>query len=231
MKKGLKKGITLLSIILATSGCIKDVNTNNQQETTVLKQQVELLEQSKTEIENEVKQIDGSWMNLTTEQKLKDFDYLYKMLKENYPYFGVSKRCSMDMDERYFEIREAIQGCESDEAYFELLRQYCSNGIGHLDVWGTRYFRQLQDYKKWSEEDAHLERIYKVLDNEVSKENYKKMQTYYEKKEQAQACQEVEQSEQPEQTAEIAQDTVEVFQNVETQIIKKDEIAYMALYH
>ena len=29
----------------------------------------------------------GNWIGLTNEQMLEDFDYLYKTLDENYPYF------------------------------------------------------------------------------------------------------------------------------------------------
>ncbi len=219
MKKNLLVGMGLLGIMLTISGCGKDANVQELKDVATLQQ--EKVEVGQSEIKEN--QIEGNWMNLTPEQRLKDFDYLYEVLKENYPYFGVSKRAGIDMEEAYQRLRGDIEQCSNDDEYFELLTQFCSNGIGHLNVWGTRYFSLMDNFKAWSEDNSRYKRLYKVLDNEVSKVNYAKMQDYEQKKEQEQS--QLKSVQQPQ-----LQEQIKIFENVETQIIKKDEIAYIAIH-
>ena len=53
-----------------------------------------------------------NWFGLTNKQMLEDFDYLYKSLKENYPYFGTLKRMyGVDLDEEYKNSRKSVENC------------------------------------------------------------------------------------------------------------------------
>lgn len=87
-----RKALYFSLIVLATVGLLYsklhiDINT-------------EVLQQ--IEVEKNNMTLDGNWMYLTKEQRLKDFDYLYQQLKENYPYFNVVKRTrGINLDRRY----------------------------------------------------------------------------------------------------------------------------------
>ncbi|MFL0251327.1 S41 family peptidase [Clostridium neuense] len=60
---------------------------------------------------------------LTQEQKLKDFDYMYKILKDNYPYFEVNKRLNgVDWLANKNKYIAQIKATKSDEAYYETLK-------------------------------------------------------------------------------------------------------------
>lgn len=60
---------------------------------------------------------------LTQQQKLKDFEYMYTILKENYPYFGVNKRLNgVDWLANKNKYIEQIKATKSDEDYYETLK-------------------------------------------------------------------------------------------------------------
>lgn len=80
---------------------------------------------------------EGNWLGLTAEEKLADFDYLYQMLEENYPYFQVLKRMEgVDLTALYQELRPKIGESASDAAYFVLLNQFTdqAQSVGHLSL-------------------------------------------------------------------------------------------------
>lgn len=203
-----RKALCLSFIVLATGGLLYSklhIDTN----TKVLKQ----IEAEKNNIT-----LDGNWMYLTKEQRLKDFDYLYQQLKENYPYFKVVKRVrGIDLDAQYKVVRDKIANCTSDKAYFEILGEYCNVGIGHMQLWGRCYQSELARWK----EDARLYKdvkpYYDVLNNPTSIKNYMLMEAYYSKEE--------------EQMQDHSYNCLpeDEFENVETRIIKQGEIAYVEI--
>ncbi|MDF2522135.1 MAG: hypothetical protein K0R84_2763 [Clostridia bacterium] len=57
---------------------------------------------------------------LTTAQKLEDFDYLYKTLEENYPFFEVKKRMlGYDWLEQKDQFEENIRNTKNDREFYE----------------------------------------------------------------------------------------------------------------
>jgi len=59
---------------------------------------------------------------LTTEQKLEDFEYLYRMLEQNYPYFEVKKRqLGMDWLSKKQEFVSMIAETKSDAEFYHVL--------------------------------------------------------------------------------------------------------------
>jgi len=79
----------------------------------------------------------GDWLYLTKEQKLEDFDYLYKILKENYPYIHLVKRmCNINLEEEYQKSRKIIESVESDSKFYAEIENFIrkANMIGHLSV-------------------------------------------------------------------------------------------------
>ena len=73
---------------------------------------------------------------LSTKQKLQDFEFLYQTLEENYPYFGVTKRQSnVDWLSRKSEYLERIRNTPNDSAYFMSLCSIVNElNCPHLNV-------------------------------------------------------------------------------------------------
>lgn len=221
MKRGIQVAMMLLGTLMVIPSTVRFASTTINTEMATNKSKDQNINTNVNTNSTLTTQLDGNWMYLSQEQRVKDFDYLYNMLKENYPYFGVSKRSGFDLDQKYLEVREKVKKCKNDEEFFELLNDYCGSEIGHIDLWGTRYFEETKQCKEWASEYAYYGKIHSILDNEVSKENYAKMLAYYERKEEQALGNEVQQQQ---------EDTGEVFKNVETRIIEKDKIAYMAIH-
>lgn len=85
---------------------------------------------------------------LTTEQKLEDFEYLYRMLEQNYPYFEVKKRqLGMDWLSKKQEFASMIAETRSDAAFYHVLEDILmllQNGHTNIIKPGANY----EDYRK-----------------------------------------------------------------------------------
>ncbi len=78
--------------------------------------------------------------SLSKEQKLEDFNYLFTLLKESYPYTDVLERQVgyrwTDYEKKY---RDAIQASTSDQEFAELIHQILGNmQNNHTDLYPTR---------------------------------------------------------------------------------------------
>lgn len=93
--------------------------------------------------------------SLTAEQKVADIEYLYHLMKENYPYIKVSERMTgldwLSMQD-YYEQRAATS--EDDQAFLELLQKLLGNlGNGHTAmVQKEEYASMLGVFLKFQEE-------------------------------------------------------------------------------
>lgn len=79
----------------------------------------------------------ANWKGLTGQEKLDDFDYLYKTLKENFPYLELIKRAKgVDMDQEYETYRAKVERTETDMQFFVLIQKFVSKGggLGHLNL-------------------------------------------------------------------------------------------------
>ncbi|QHQ60985.1 hypothetical protein Ana3638_09530 [Anaerocolumna sedimenticola] len=248
MKKSL---ILLLVIVLVLGSCSKDIRTKQTTPKVLTKKNVQsnATKASRTEeaketviekevvteedILNEMKSEDKNWMNLTNKQYLKDFDYLYKQLKENYPFFGVAKRkYGIDLKKRYEKTRKLLESCDNDYNFFYLLREEFipQEFIGHMSLWGTRYLSEVKNKKdfvvNFPQYGEQLNPYIKALENPVSIKNYEKMTTFFEnlskKAEEANKRNEIsENSNSNEYENEIAS------ANVTTKLIEDKKIAYI----
>ena len=98
----------------------------------------------------------------STKQKLQDFEFLYRTLEENYPFFGVTKRQSkIDWLSKKSEYLERIKKTTNDSTYFmtitsivqELRCPHLLVVLGHemmLDVY-KRATIEKPKYAKWVE--------------------------------------------------------------------------------
>ena len=201
-----------------------------------------------TVLEESVKQEPekGNWLNLTPEQRRKDFDYLYQTLKENYPYFHVVQRMTgKDMEKLYQEYREKVKTCRTDPEFFEILDQFTreAESIGHLSTispleypffkeklqWIEREFQEeyekLLDYEEVNHELDHIQRISEAFFNERTTFCYEKMIEYYDslEEENSQA------GSVPQNRDEPPQDKPPKSSNVETKILEPGKIAYIKI--
>ncbi|MGB9781064.1 MAG: S41 family peptidase [Caldanaerobacter sp.] len=73
---------------------------------------------------------------LTIEQKLKDFEYMYNILKDNFPFFEVKKRVlGYDWLSRKSEFEEWIKETKNDKEFYDTMRRILNllqNGHTHI---------------------------------------------------------------------------------------------------
>ena len=112
---------------------------------------------------------------LTTEQALYDYDTMWQLLEENYPYFEAIKReLGIDWKEVKAEYRQILEGRASDgyigQAYFiqtimDCLREFQSVGHLFLVLSGSR-LNLLDAFK--NSENARVQNLFKILNNPQS---------------------------------------------------------------
>ena len=181
----------------------------------------------------------GNWLNLTPEQRRKDFDYLYQTLKENYPYFHVVQRMTgKDMEKLYQEYREKAETCNTDAKFFVILDQFTREAemIGHLSTISPLDYPWFKEaYENSSADDyedaQRMKRIGEAYTNERTAFCYEKMDEvfwpvfnevmeYYDslEEEDSQADSVPENQDEPQESG-----------NVETKILEPGKIAYIKI--
>ncbi|MEK4061215.1 MULTISPECIES: S41 family peptidase [unclassified Paenibacillus] len=97
---------------------------------------------------------------LTKEQKHEDFEYMYKILQENYPFFEVNKRANgVDWLADKDKYLEKVEGTPTDLQFYGALNEILADlHNGHtymLEREMYHYYRQIFDgnpvYKPWSD--------------------------------------------------------------------------------
>lgn len=112
---------------------------------------------------------------LTPSQKIKDFEFLYETLKDNYPYFGVGKRANgIDWLSKKQEYLNLVQKTESDSAYIFTLRSILSElGNGHADMSFVEWWDSYTDlYKKVADREPEYKKWVTVLTDSAARPAY-----------------------------------------------------------
>ena len=95
---------------------------------------------------------------LTAEQKVADFEYLYGVLRDNYPFFGVAERkFGIDWLARHDEYVERLKATTDNKSYISALNRIIKElRDGHLDLFPTalpEFFEEAyasnRGYKRW----------------------------------------------------------------------------------
>ena len=177
-----------------------------------------------------------NWFGLTNKQMLEDFDYLYKSLKENYPYFGTLKRMyGVDLDEEYKNSRKSVENCKSEAEFYSIIENFTrkANMVGHLSAiapfdydWYVETYNSLdgipQEY--WGQ----MKKLADAYGNELSAKSYNRMGNIfwpvYDKVQAYYKAQENEKTEEDEGNI-----NSQVYQNVQTKIIEEGKTAYRAV--
>ena len=91
-----------------------------------------------------------SHSQLSTRQKIQDFEYLYQTLEENYPFFGVAKRrLNVDWLSKKEDYLERIKATPNDSVYFMTLISIVEElSCPHLSIWPTRSYEMFLDVYK-----------------------------------------------------------------------------------
>jgi hypothetical protein len=112
---------------------------------------------------------------LTQHEKLEDFDYMYKILQENYPFFEVNKRLNgTDWLGKKDEYNNRIKATYNDESFYNTMSQILSelhNGHVHM-VSKNNYLDFKSVYEKYPDgRKAWIDQINKPK----TKERYSSM--------------------------------------------------------
>lgn len=100
----------------------------------------------------------GEMAALTAEQKVADFEYLYGVLRDNYPFFGVAERkFGIDWLARHDEYVERLKATTDNKSYISALNRIIKElRDGHLDLFPTalpEFFEEAyasnRGYKRW----------------------------------------------------------------------------------
>lgn len=112
---------------------------------------------------------------LTLEQKLEDFGYMYNILKENYPFFQVNKRLyNVDWLTKRDVYESLIKSSSSDEsflAYLNIILRDLHNG--HTGILSNNLYIKLRMiYQDLVKGDSSYSKWYEVLENEKALKRY-----------------------------------------------------------
>ena len=101
-----------------------------------------------------------SVQSLTAEQKIADFEYLYAVLRDNYPFFGVAERkYGVDWLAKHDEYVQRLKATADDAAYYRELNSILRElHDGHLDFSPTIKYSRFKpildglgpDFEPWS---------------------------------------------------------------------------------
>lgn len=123
-------------------------------------------------------------LNLSEEEMLGDYDTMWQILDENYPYMGVAERLtSKDFKEVKQSYRAKINGNISVDTFAEIIRDCLAQfeGTGHLNMLyeDDTYAFYLENYKNAASYAEHCKQIYNTMNNSTSKAfyHYKKSDT------------------------------------------------------
>lgn len=119
-------------------------------------------------------------LNLTTAQKLSDFEALCTILDESYPFWNEAEQAGIDKDSLYDMYRSNIEKTKTDIEFFKEMNYFLREfqGMGHLSVLDGYMYRLYTDTVSASEgmltekEAQAIEPLITVLTNPVCQNTY-----------------------------------------------------------
>lgn len=127
-------------------------------------------------------------IELTTEQKLSDFDTLCEILDESYPFWNEVEHTGMDKETIYNSYRTDIANTATDIEFFKYIRYFLNEfgGLGHLSALDGYMYGIYMDTISESnnmlsiQEEQSIEPIREVLENSVSQNLYSQLDQSHE---------------------------------------------------
>lgn len=146
---------------------------------------------------------------LTQQQKLDDFEYMYTILKDNFPYFEVNKRQNgVDWLSRKDEHISKINDTKDDNSFLKALQSILSElNNGHASMLNKDFY--LLANNLYGQDISHNEAWLNQLNKKAAKERYLSMP---------------DSKDAPVDSKYIAPD------NVKTKILENDKVAYLAIH-
>lgn len=85
---------------------------------------------------------------LSKDQKIEDFEYYFKQMEENYPFFGVLKReYGIDFLANHDEYLEKVEATKTDEEFISVLKEINSDlNNHHANIADKAYVEKTQEY-------------------------------------------------------------------------------------
>ena len=119
-------------------------------------------------------------LNLTTEQKLSDFDTLCAILDVSYPFWKDIEQAGIDKEAVYSTYRTDIANTDTDIEYFKCIGYFLNefDGVGHLSVLdGYMYGIYLDTLSESNnmlsvQEEQSIAPLRQVLENPISLNTY-----------------------------------------------------------
>ncbi|MDR2064318.1 MAG: hypothetical protein LBP85_01205 [Prevotellaceae bacterium] len=113
---------------------------------------------------------------LTQDQKIADFEYLYQVLKENYPFFGVAQRqYGIDWLSKKEEYLARIKSTPTDSAYIFTLKSVLDDlHCGHVNFNCTRWADEgySSGYHEIAEKNGRYVKWAEMFDNPKTRTKY-----------------------------------------------------------
>jgi len=108
---------------------------------------------------------------LTEEEKLEDYEYMWKTLKVSFPFFGVANRLGIDVLGVEKEYEERVKESQSDAEFLKCINDCISNftKIGHLSVLDPQLYEYVKDtFKNYPMRESW----YNVINNPKTEKLY-----------------------------------------------------------
>lgn len=120
-------------------------------------------------------------LHLSVEQKLSDFDALWEILEESYPFWEEVEQAGIDREAVYGRYRAEIPETKTDIAYFKHISYFLKefDGLGHLSVLDGYLYGLYMDTIAESgsllspQEQQRVEILRAVLESPVSQGTYR----------------------------------------------------------
>ncbi len=124
------------------------------------------------DLQNATEILDDSSLTEFQKLMLEDYEYMWNILRENYPSWGVIKRRGIDADKVYEIYKKQIDTIENEIDFFNLLNNTINNfyKIGHLNLLNYKFYKEYQFAFKDYRDDKRYESCNNILfDPEVEK--------------------------------------------------------------
>ena len=127
-----------------------------------------------------VKNYNETIINLTAEEKMQDFEYLWNVLNDTYPFWYEVEKSGVDKKVVYEEYKKEIQLTTTDIEFMKMVGGFLNDlkGYGHLSVLDGYMYNLYNDtyalgeIKLNNDEIKRMKPWYDVFYNSTSKQTY-----------------------------------------------------------
>jgi hypothetical protein len=127
-----------------------------------------------------VKNYNETIINLTAEEKMQDFEYLWNVLNDTYPFWYEVEKSGVDKKVVYEEYKKEIQLTNTDIEFMKMVGGFLNDlkGYGHLSVLDGYMYNLYNDtyalgeIKLNNDEIKRMKPWYDVFYNSTSKQTY-----------------------------------------------------------